>query len=137
MIFAYGAITRWGHASQHVPLTIYFVTSYMQACYRYPTTPMYRSTSVWAPSVSLAATQEIPGIPFLSINGRSKRTKLRVLVSFPPGTKMFQFPGYASVSKDRSLVKLVGFPHSEISGSKVARHLPEAYRSRLRLSSPH
>ncbi len=23
-----------------------------------------------------------------------------------------------------------GFPHSEISGSKVARHLPEAYRSR-------
>lgn len=23
----------------------------------------------------------------------------------------------------------MGFPHSEISGSKVARHLPEAYRS--------
>ena len=28
-----------------------------------------------------------------------------------------------SSAKDR------GFPHSEISGSKVARHLPEAYRS--------
>src|SRR3989344_3843937 len=26
-------------------------------------------------------------------------------------------------------VYLMGFPHSEISGSKVARHLPEAYRS--------
>ncbi len=23
----------------------------------------------------------------------------------------------------------MGFPHSEISGSKVAKHLPEAYRS--------
>ena len=28
----------------------------------------------------------------------------------------------------RSLIKSMGFPHSEISGSKVARHLPEAYR---------
>ena len=29
-----------------------------------------------------------------------------------------------------------GFPHSEISGSKVACHLPEAYRRLLRPSSP-
>ena len=29
-----------------------------------------------------------------------------------------------------------GFPHSEISGSKVICHLPEAYRRLSRLSSP-
>ncbi|KKR56049.1 MAG: hypothetical protein UT94_C0049G0008 [Candidatus Uhrbacteria bacterium GW2011_GWF2_40_263] len=29
----------------------------------------------------------------------------------------------------------IGFPHSEISGSKVACHLPEAYRRLLRPSS--
>ena len=31
---------------------------------------------------------------------------------------------------------LAGFPHSEISGSKVVCHLPEAYRRLPRLSSP-
>jgi hypothetical protein len=31
---------------------------------------------------------------------------------------------------------LDGFPHSEISGSKVICHLPEAYRRLSRLSSP-
>ena len=31
---------------------------------------------------------------------------------------------------------LTGFPHSEISGSKVVCHLPEAYRRLPRLSSP-
>ena len=31
-------------------------------------------------------------------------------------------PGVGGLSPD-------GFPHSEISGSKVAKHLPEAYRS--------
>ena len=31
---------------------------------------------------------------------------------------------------------LTGFPHSEIFGSKVVCHLPEAYRRLPRLSSP-
>ena len=31
---------------------------------------------------------------------------------------------------------LTGLPHSEISGSKVVCHLPEAYRRLPRLSSP-
>ena len=35
------------------------------------------------------------------------------------------------------LIKSEGFPHSEISGSKVAYHLPEAYRRLLRPSSPN
>jgi hypothetical protein len=32
--------------------------------------------------------------------------------------------------------EVAGFPHSEISGSKVYCHLPEAYRRLIRPSSP-
>jgi len=42
---------------------------------------------------------------------------------------MFHFPGYASYIAVRSQIfRSVEFPHSDISGSKVAWHLPEAYR---------
>jgi hypothetical protein len=41
---------------------------------------------------------------------------------------MFYFPGYASIVRQITN-KLVGFPHSEINGSKVAWHLTVAYRS--------
>ena len=45
------------------------------------------------------------------------------LISFPQGTKMFQFPWFASctyVFSTRYSIKS-GFPHSEIYGSKVVR----------------
>ena len=60
---------------------------------------------------------------------RSPLLRKFYLVSFPPGNEMFYFPGYASCLIDRIPTEVGGFPHSEISGSKVARHLPEAYRS--------
>ncbi len=42
---------------------------------------------------------------------------------------MFHFPAYASRHKvGISEGCSEGFPHSEIAGSKVARHLPDAYR---------
>lgn len=51
------------------------------------------------------------------------------MVSLPPGTEMFYFPGCAhSCYRTNVPIKIGGFPHSEIFGSKVARHLPEAYR---------
>ncbi len=51
------------------------------------------------------------------------------LFSIPPGTEMFYFPGYANQLKcwNKRIMSL-GFPHSDISGSKVVWHLPEAYR---------
>ena len=69
--------------------------------------------TVWASSFSLAATGEIK------------------FFSFPPGTEMFHFPGCALFAIKTKVVEVysTGFPHSEISGSKVATHLPEAYRS--------
>ena len=53
---------------------------------------------------------------------------LTYLFSIPPGTRMFYFPGCTPSLKTRQEIKSLRFPHSEISGSKVARHLPEAYR---------
>ena len=62
------------------------------------------------------------------------------LFSFPEGTKMFQFPSFASYTYVFSIgchrINRDGFPHSEIPGSMLVRQLPEAYRSLPRLSSP-
>ena len=50
------------------------------------------------------------------------------LIFLPPGTEMFQFPGWPSrtygFSTGRRGMTRAGFPHSETTGSKVARHLP-------------
>ena len=48
------------------------------------------------------------------------------LMSFPPGTEMFQFPGFASSTYvfSRRYPLRDGFPHSEIHGSKVAPTSP-------------
>ena len=60
------------------------------------------------------------------------------LISVPPGTEMFQFPGFAlhayvfSMQYGRSR----GFPHSDIPGSKLVCQLPETFRRLLRPSSP-
>ena len=52
------------------------------------------------------------------------------LFSFPPGTEMFHFPGFAlRLCVEVAVVHTTGLPHSEIAGSKVAQHLPDAYRS--------
>ena len=48
------------------------------------------------------------------------------LMSFPPGTEMFQFPGFASRSYGFSpgSLKRVGLPHSDTHGSTPARGSP-------------
>ena len=60
------------------------------------------------------------------------------LMSFPPGTEMFQFPGFASTPYVfRCRYPQAGrFPHSEMRGSKHVCRLPSPYRRLLRLSSP-
>lgn len=47
-------------------------------------------------------------------------------MSFPPGTEMFQFPGFASTTYVFSCQYTLrcGFPHSEIIGSKPTRGSP-------------
>ena len=63
------------------------------------------------------------------------------LISFPPGTEMFQFPGFASSTYEFSAgySRSCGFPHSEIVGSKPVRSSPTliaAYHVLHRLSMP-
>ena len=60
------------------------------------------------------------------------------LMSFPRATEMFQFTRFALHAYVFSMQYLLrgGFPHSEISGSKLICQLPEAYRRLSRLSSP-
>jgi hypothetical protein len=60
------------------------------------------------------------------------------LISIPPVTEMFQFTGFASSTYvfSAGYSRSCGFPHSEITGSKVVCHLTDAYRRLPRLSSP-
>jgi hypothetical protein len=59
------------------------------------------------------------------------------LMSFPRATEMFQFTRFASHDYVFIMRYLYGgFPHSEISGSKLICQLPEAYRRLSRPSSP-
>ena len=89
-----------------------------------------------------------PTFPGCSVNSRAITNRLfrfrspllseSRLMSFPRATEMFQFTRFAShdyVFIMRYLL-LGGFPHSEISGSKLICQLPEAYRRLSRLSSP-
>jgi hypothetical protein len=63
-----------------------------------------------------------------------------LLFSLPLGTEMFHFPRSSSTTLCIQVAMLRHrrnrLPHSEISGSQVAYHLPEAYRRLLRPSSP-
>ena len=60
------------------------------------------------------------------------------LISVPPATEMFQFTGFASHTYEFSVrySRSCGFPHSDISGSKLVCQLPEAFRRLPRPSSP-
>ncbi len=68
--------------------------------------------------------------PFGLIRVRSPLLTKFLLVSTPPGTEMFHFPGCASPHCWVRIIRVcrMGFPHSEISGSKLDNQLPEAYR---------
>ena len=61
------------------------------------------------------------------------------MISFPPGTEMFQFPGLSRrtyvFSAPYRRITSGGFPHSGIRGSQAIQRLLAAYRSRSRPSS--
>ena len=51
-----------------------------------------------------------------------------VLFSLPPGTKMFQFPGFAStIGLWMTVLQTAGLPHSDIGGSKAACASPPLF----------
>ena len=71
---------------------------------------------------------------------RSPLLRESLLLSFPQGTEMFQFPWFplpALFYSDRSntVFRGIGLPHSDIHGSTLGRQLPVAFRSHPRPSS--
>ena len=86
------------------------------------TAAAYHVVTVWAHPLSLATTQGVE-VSFLSSG------YLDVSVPQLASTHPILFRcEYHRITSD-------GFPHSEISGSKVGQHLTRAYRSRPRPSS--
>ena len=89
-----------------------------------------------------------PDFPFRSDKSMAKTCRLfrfrspllseSRLMSFPRATEMFQFTRFATMTYvfSQSYCLRSGFPHSEISGSKLICQLPEAYRRLSRPSSP-
>ncbi len=89
-----------------------------------------------------------PDFPFRSSKSTAKEHRLfrfrspllseSRLMSFPRATEMFQFTRFATMTYvfSQSYLLRGGFPHSEISGSKLICQLPEAYRRLSRPSSP-
>ncbi len=72
--------------------------------------PCVATRPVWAPPRSLATTKGITD-----------------LFSLPPGTKMFQFPGFASRIGGMTGLQPDGLSHSEIRGSRVICTSPRLF----------
>ena len=101
--FVYASFTLYGGTFQNLPLTIFLATAWSYY-------PREAGTSrVWAPPRSLATTWGITN-----------------LFSFPPGTKMFQFPGLAPAMRVTGL-QPDGLSHSEIRGSRVICTSPRLF----------
>ncbi len=109
----------------------------IQIC-NFPTDPKLRPIEPHDPEY--ATLSGLTHIRFRLFPVRSPLLRESRLFSFPAGTKMFQFPALASATYGFSCrcigTTRYGFPHSEISGSKLVKQLTEAYRSLPRLSSP-
>ncbi len=116
---AYGTLTRSGHAFRRVPLGRCLVT---------PTCPVLQprpDESGW----------------FRLIRFRSPLLTESRLLSSPPGTEMFQFPGLAPrpYGFGPGSPKREGFPHSDTRGSTIARISPRLFAAchvLLRLLAP-
>ncbi len=110
-IFDHWAITIYGTSFQKFNLITHFVTPLDKSILS-PYNPLSLARRVWALSFSLAATKEITIVLFSS-------RYWNVLLPW------VCVPRY---NLRTNWVYQSGFPHSEISGSKVAWHLPETYR---------
>jgi hypothetical protein len=97
----------------------------------------FQATSSHSCSPSVGPTTPIPqGDRFRLCPFRSPLLRASRLISLPPGTEMFQFPGFASllpVMTDVTARRVAPFGHLGITACVP---LPRAYRSLPRPSSP-
>ena len=113
--FAYAAFTPCGGAFQRLPLA-FLVRSRGPTTLRTPKRPKFGLFPVRSPLL-----------------GES------FLFSFPAGTKMFQFPAFASAPRRMTCLQHAGFSHSDIRASQVIctyARLFAAYHVLRRLQEP-
>ena len=123
----YGAVTRWGRAFQHVPLPYAFYNSprYRSCC---PTTPPLAGWFGLLPFRSPLLRKCRDRVPYRQAS--PTQYKIRYWFLFLQVLRCFNSLGLLPAKGRVTEVYSAGFPHSDVSGSKVARHLPEAFRSR-------
>lgn len=143
-VFAYRAFTFYGAPSQKLPLTSN--ASYpasqvtdMNAYNTYTATACTFRHAATSPKRSVGRLHSI-GLDWSHfVRHYFGNVLRRALFSFPLATEMFhfaRFPRYRYVfTAPRLGLPPARFPRSEISGSKVAYHLAEAYRRLQRPSS--
>jgi hypothetical protein len=118
-VFAYGTVTRCGSTFQSIRLTRGFVTS-RPAGRRIKTSP----TTLARQRLPSITSHEFGLFPFRSPLLRESR-----FLSFPPGTKMFQFPGlplpalFDSGGSTRALPR-VGFPIRKSPDQRMVSSFP-------------
>ena len=135
MYFEYGTITRYGVGFQQLLLYIHFVTLLVKRRFCL-TTPREIVTSKLFQNLEIIISRGLGSSRFarrylgnVILTGHFFLF-LQVLRCFTSlGTLMYH------LRTQEIEVYSIRFPHSEISGSKVSRHLPETYRRRSRLSS--
>ncbi len=111
--FAYGAVTLYGPPFQRGSAREEFCNSPSPSALGSDRTPRHPSPN----GRGLLQGSGFRLLPFRSpLLGESR------LISFPPGTKMSQFPGFPPAGKTcrRLGITPAGFPHSGIPGSKPA-----------------
>ena len=110
-LFAYRALTFFGWPFQAIQLSDGFLTSRPHG----PISPTTR--------------QELAPPSFGLFPVRSPLLRESLLISVPPGTEMFHFPGLSPARYEFTRRFLTsrpgGFPHSEISGSKAVCASPK------------
>jgi hypothetical protein len=121
-LFTYGTVALCGAAFQRSSVKVWIGNSgQAQSRLLLVLQPPYHNADwlgmikVWAPPRSLATTKGI--------------------LSFPAGTKMFQFPAYPSGLHQIPVVSTGGLPHSDIRASSADWQLDPAFRSLSRPSS--
>jgi hypothetical protein len=136
-IFGYGALTLSGRPSHAVFLTLPYHPFNPEA----PPPPYrpqgcFRSPDGFRDKVSGLLWSYDPRLSFRIVwfsllRFRSPLLSESRLFSFPPGTEMVHFPGFASstyvFSRRWRVFSPAGFPHSDISGSLVACTSPKLF----------
>ncbi len=121
--FKYGAITLLGSASQQILLSNNFVTLLTINC----DVPTLQPPVLIARHILLCAVRLRPSLGSSVFARRYLRNSNLFL--FHQVLKCFTSLGARMCLKAQTIDESIGFPHSDISGSKVARHLPGTYRS--------